>query len=249
MAYQVRRSEFDHVLIRNAARRGADGDRGMPRPRRRVARRRQRRRRHGAVRRRRDGALRRAHRRSTRRVATRSSRTSSARRSATRQHNSSALYGHFENAERLPGKLEGNITIFWFAHGWFWFIPLSDGATSVGAVCWPYYLKTRPKDRSVDDFFLDTIALCPRARGAAARRATARRCRGDRQLQLRDDRRRRGPDYLLLGDAFAFVDPVFSSGVYPRDEQRVRRRRPRARAARREPSGECGARVASASIG
>ena len=31
------------------------------------------------------------------------------------KHNSSALFGHFRNAERLPGKLEGNITIFWFA--------------------------------------------------------------------------------------------------------------------------------------
>ena len=60
-----------------------------------------------------------------------------------KRHNSSALYGHFTGAERLPGKLEGNITIFWFEHGWFWFIPLADGTTSVGAVCWPYYLKSR----------------------------------------------------------------------------------------------------------
>ena len=61
------------------------------------------------------------------------------------RHNSSALYGHFTGATRLPGKLEGNITIFWFEHGWFWFIPLADGTTSIGAVCWPYYLKSRTK--------------------------------------------------------------------------------------------------------
>ena len=30
-------------------------------------------------------------------------------------------------------------------HGWFWFIPLADGSTSVGAVCWPHYLKSRDK--------------------------------------------------------------------------------------------------------
>ena len=59
------------------------------------------------------------------------------------RHNSSALYAHFTGVERLPGKLEGNITIFWFAHGWFWLIPLADGTTSIGAVCWPYYLKSR----------------------------------------------------------------------------------------------------------
>jgi flavin-dependent dehydrogenase len=52
-----------------------------------------------------------------------------------KKHNSSALFGHFTGAERLPGRREGNISIFWFAHGWFWVIPLADGSTSVGAVC------------------------------------------------------------------------------------------------------------------
>ena len=53
------------------------------------------------------------------------------------RHNSSALFAHFQGARRLEGKLEGNISIFWFQHGWFWFIPLADGTTSIGAVCWP----------------------------------------------------------------------------------------------------------------
>jgi flavin-dependent dehydrogenase len=54
-----------------------------------------------------------------------------------RRHNSAALFGHFRNAQRLPGRAEGNISILWFEHGWFWFIPLADGTTSVGTVCWP----------------------------------------------------------------------------------------------------------------
>ena len=129
-----------------------------------------------------------------------------------KRHNSSALYGHFTGAERLPGKLEGNITIFWFEHGWFWFIPLADGTTSIGAVCWPHYLKTRRKP--LNEFFRDTIAMCPEL---AARLAGA---------ALVDDRvyatgnysytsaRSSGERYLMIGDAYAFVDPVFSSGVY-----------------------------------
>lgn len=128
------------------------------------------------------------------------------------KHNSSALFGHFRDAQRLPGQLEGNITIFWFAHGWFWFIPLADGTTSIGAVCWPYYLKSRSKP--LKEFFADTIALCPKlaerlkdatlvddlvhATGNYSYSAT--HCTGER--------------YLLLGDAFAFIDPVFSSGVF-----------------------------------
>jgi len=129
-----------------------------------------------------------------------------------RRHNSSALYGHFTGAERLPGKLEGNITIFWFEHGWFWLIPLADGTTSVGAVCWPHYLKSRKKP--LPEFFADTIAMCP---ALAARLADA---------SLVDGRvyatgnysyasaKSSGERFLMIGDAYAFVDPVFSSGVY-----------------------------------
>ena len=127
-------------------------------------------------------------------------------------HNSSALFGHFTNAQRLSGRKEGNISICWFEHGWFWFIPLADGTTSVGAVCWPYYLKSREKP--LREFFADTIALCPelarRLEGATlvddAVHATgnysylATHCSGER--------------YLMLGDAFTFIDPMFSSGVY-----------------------------------
>ena len=129
------------------------------------------------------------------------------------RHASAAVFGHFRHARRLEGRLEGNITILWFEHGWFWFIPLSDGSTSVGAVCWPYFLKTR-QQRPLKDFFLDTIAMCPELadRLKAAELVddqvhatgnysyTANACTGER--------------YVLLGDAYAFIDPVFSSGVF-----------------------------------
>ena len=59
------------------------------------------------------------------------------------RHNSAAIFGHFSGAERNPGERAGHISIYWFDHGWLWFIPLHDGATSVGAVVWPYYLKSR----------------------------------------------------------------------------------------------------------
>lgn len=128
------------------------------------------------------------------------------------KHSSAAVYGHFRGAKRLEGKQEGNITIMWFEHGWFWFIPLADGTTSIGAVCWPYYLKTRKKP--MREFFHDTIAMCPelKARLEGAELVgnevhatgnyayTSTHCSGER--------------YLMLGDAYAFIDPVFSSGVY-----------------------------------
>ncbi|WP_339090895.1 NAD(P)/FAD-dependent oxidoreductase [Variovorax paradoxus] len=128
------------------------------------------------------------------------------------KHNSTALFGHFTNAERLEGKKEGNISICWFPHGWFWFIPLADGTTSIGAVCWPYYLKTR--DKPLKEFFFDTIALCPvlveRLKNATlvddAVHATGNFSYSSTHAT--------GDRYLMLGDAFTFIDPMFSSGVY-----------------------------------
>lgn len=126
------------------------------------------------------------------------------------KHNSAAIYGHFEGARRLPGREAGNISVFWFEHGWFWFIPLLDGVTSVGAVCWPHYMKTRRTDPA--RFLLDTIALCPALadRLRDAKLVSDVTATGNYSYQAE---RMSGERHILLGDAFAFVDPVFSSGV------------------------------------
>jgi flavin-dependent dehydrogenase len=128
-----------------------------------------------------------------------------------RRHNSSALYAHYRGVERLTGKRAGDIGIFWFAHGWFWLIPLADGTTSIGAVCWPYHLKTR--DKPLEDFFADTIALCPAlaARLAGAERVSEVHATGNYSYTSRESS---GERFLMLGDAYAFIDPVFSSGVF-----------------------------------
>jgi len=127
------------------------------------------------------------------------------------RHASAALYGHFTGVERLPGRDEGNISIFWFEHGWFWQIPLRNGITSVGAVCSPRYLKTRKSDPG--EFLWQTIALCPQlaARMRDAALASPVTATGNYSYQAE---RMAGDRYVMVGDAYAFVDPVFSSGVF-----------------------------------
>ncbi len=127
-----------------------------------------------------------------------------------RKHASAAMFAHYRGATRLPGKLEGNISILWFEHGWFWFIPLADGVTSVGAVCWPYYLKSRRKP--LPEFFADTIALCPAlaARLGDAELVSDVQATGNYSYSSTVSS---GDRFLMLGDAYAFIDPVFSSGV------------------------------------
>ncbi len=207
-AYQVRRSEFDEVLFRNAQKKGAHGIEGC-----RV----------------RDVQFGDDHAYVKAQLVDGSMQDyvadfvvdASGRdtflanqfktKEKNRKHNSSALYGHFANAERFEGKREGDISLYWFEHGWFWFIPLSDGTTSVGAVCWPYYLASRKV--GVDQFFMDTIAMAPKL---AARLKNATLLNGVEATgnYSYTSRKSYSDRCILLGDAFAFVDPVFSSGVF-----------------------------------
>ncbi|WP_425451390.1 NAD(P)/FAD-dependent oxidoreductase [Wenzhouxiangella sediminis] len=128
-----------------------------------------------------------------------------------REHGTAALYGHFRNVPRREGEAAGNISIYWFEHGWIWMIPLADGVMSVGAVCNPEYLRQRGRD--VERFFFDTIALNPHAaeRMKAAEPASPITATGNYSYF---SSRLMGSRWLLVGDAGMFVDPVFSSGVF-----------------------------------
>jgi flavin-dependent dehydrogenase len=127
-------------------------------------------------------------------------------------HNAAAIFGHFRNVPRREGRDEGNIGLHWFEHGWFWVIPLKDGVTSVGAVCWPEYLKTRG-DMPLDEFLRQTIARSPTLSPLMEPAEQVTEIQGTGNYSYWSDRLY-GDGYLLVGDSFAFVDPVFSSGVF-----------------------------------
>lgn len=212
LAYQVRRSEFDEILIRRAAQVGACVIEGC---------------RARAIAFTKDGGAGRSARveasHGTGRTETFTARyliDASGRdtllgqmlgaKRRNKKHNSAAMYAHFTGARREPGRRAGNIGIYWFDHGWFWFIPLADGNTSVGAVVWPSYMRTRKG--SVREFFLSTLALCPplSERLREAELSTDVEATGNYSYGCDHTH---GANYLLVGDAYAFVDPVFSSGV------------------------------------
>ena len=80
-----------------------------------------------------------------------------------RNHNSAAIFAHFEGVPADAWATQGNIAIYFFDHGWIWMIPLPGGLTSIGAVCMPDYMKTR--SGSLDDFFPGNLAACPESLG------------------------------------------------------------------------------------
>jgi flavin-dependent dehydrogenase len=128
------------------------------------------------------------------------------------EHQSAAIFGHFRGAECRPGEDAGNISIYRFEHGWMWMIPLPDGVMSIGAVCRPAYLKQR-KGKSVD-FLLETL----QQNADLGRRIEHAKLIGE-EVRVTgnysyDSAQMGGPGWVMIGDAFAFLDPVFSSGVY-----------------------------------
>ncbi len=128
------------------------------------------------------------------------------------EHQSAAIFGHFHGALPRAGGDAGNISIYRFDHGWMWMIPLPGGVMSVGAVCRPDYLKQR-KGRTVE-FLLDTLKQNPalwQRMGGAQLIGNEVRVTGNYSY---DSTQMGGPGWVLVGDAFAFLDPVFSSGVY-----------------------------------
>jgi flavin-dependent dehydrogenase len=206
-AYQVRRSQFDEILIRRAANRGARVIEGcrvkavdfLPSAARVHAEQ--------------DG---RSESFEARFVIDASGRDTFLgnhlkTKQRNRKHNSSAMYAHFKGAQRLTDcKRAGNISIFWFEHGWIWFIPLADGATSIGAVVWPYHMKSRKKP--LREFFLDTLAMCGPLSERLQTAELISEVEATGNYSYSCDRPS-GESFLLVGDAYAFVDPMFSSGV------------------------------------
>lgn len=127
------------------------------------------------------------------------------------RHASAAIFGHFKGVPRNPGENSGLISVCWFEHGWIWFIPLPDDVMSIGAVCNPDYLKTRKT--SPAEFLMHTLRHVPKhvqERVAQAELIGEARATGNYSYQCS---RMCFPGAILIGDAYAFVDPVFSSGV------------------------------------
>lgn len=207
-AYQVRRSQFDEVLFQRARELGADARQGM---------------RvldvaldaaggHRVTARDEDGTIHAFRPRFVIDASGRDTVLASAMGSKARNpHNTTAaLYGHFRGVAPFGEAEDGNITIHLFDHGWFWMIPLPEGVMSIGVVSNPDFFKRRRG--SVQDFFLETLRGVP----SVARRIDGAELIGEVTTTGNysyASKVMQGEGWLMAGDSYAFIDPVFSSGV------------------------------------
>ena len=124
------------------------------------------------------------------------------------------LFSYFKNAHREPD-LNGGATLVLRTQpgsgGWFWYIPLENDITSVGIVANPdYLLKGRGQDLA--KIFHEEIEKCE-----AVRKRVNEGTRVDKIYSILDysyrSRHNSGNGFIIIGDAYGFLDPIYSSGV------------------------------------
>lgn len=126
--------------------------------------------------------------------------------------NKGAVWTYWEGAYRDTGRDEGATVVLQIENrqGWFWYIPLHDNRVSVGVVApFDYLFKGRG---SHEQIYNEEVARCPtvRDRVANAKRVTGYFATRDYSYRCE---KVAGPGWVMIGDAFGFLDPLYSSGV------------------------------------
>jgi flavin-dependent dehydrogenase len=124
-----------------------------------------------------------------------------------------AFFTHYQGALRDPGIDEGATLVIRTRTGksWFWYIPLPDDRVSVGVVGSLDYLITgRPADPQA--VFEEEVDRCPALQPRLAGASQVFPVQATRDFSYRSSRIA-GDGWVLVGDAFGFLDPIYSSGV------------------------------------
>jgi flavin-dependent dehydrogenase len=126
--------------------------------------------------------------------------------------NKGAIWTYWRGAYRDTGRDEGATVVIQTPdrHGWFWYIPLHDDLLSLGVVApFDHLFKGRV---SHEQTYTEEVERCPvvKRRIAGATRATGYFATKDYSYRSRAVA---GDGWVLVGDAFGFLDPLYSSGV------------------------------------
>ena len=126
--------------------------------------------------------------------------------------NKGAIWTYWEGAYRDTGRDEGATMVIQTPsrNGWFWYIPLHDDILSVGVVApFDYLFKGRGK---YAETYEEEVDRCPavKERVSKAKRVTGYFATKDYSYRAKAVA---GDGWVLVGDAFGFLDPLYSSGV------------------------------------
>jgi geranylgeranyl reductase family protein len=124
------------------------------------------------------------------------------------------LFSYFKGAHREPDLNGGATLVLRTAEGsggWFWYIPLENDITSVGVVANPEYL-VKGRGQDLAKILQEEIDKCE-----SCRKRLEGATRADKVYSIIDysyrSRQCAGDGFMLIGDAYGFLDPIYSSGV------------------------------------
>ncbi len=125
-----------------------------------------------------------------------------------------AVWTYWEGAYRDTAKDEGATIVLQNQDktGWFWYIPLHDNIVSVGVVAGYEYLFKNRDTKDFEKLYREEVAKCPAVKQRIEIGKRADIYRAAKEYSYRSTRAA-GNGWVLVGDAFGFLDPLYSSGV------------------------------------
>lgn len=126
-----------------------------------------------------------------------------------------ALWTYFEGAYRDTGRDEGATIVLQTQGkaGWFWYIPQHNNVVSVGVVAaYDYLFKGDRATKDHAQIYAEELDRCPAVRQRVAVGRQAAPFYAAKEYSYRS-KQAAGDGWVLVGDAFGFLDPLYSSGV------------------------------------
>jgi flavin-dependent dehydrogenase len=126
--------------------------------------------------------------------------------------NKGAIWTYWEGAYRDTGRDEGATMVLQTVtrNGWFWYIPLHDNIVSVGVVAPFDYLFKGRKDYART--YEEEVERCPAVKDRVSKAKQVTGYFATKDYSYRS-KQAAGNGWVLIGDAFGFLDPLYSSGV------------------------------------
>ncbi|MCA9175627.1 MAG: tryptophan 7-halogenase [Planctomycetales bacterium] len=124
-----------------------------------------------------------------------------------------AIWGYYRGGARMPDGEAELTTIMNTSDkdSWFWYIPMSGDTVSVGLVSDSDRMKrTRG---TAEEIFQQELANCPVLQQRLEHAELVSELRVAKEFSY-STREHAGEGWVLVGDAYGFIDPIYSSGVY-----------------------------------
>ncbi len=125
-----------------------------------------------------------------------------------------AIWTYWKGAKREPGLDDGGTIVIQTEgkNGWFWYIPLHDDVVSVGVVAGFDYLFKDRSTKDLETIYQQEVNRCPGVKPRIEGATRIEDYKAQKEYSYKATKAA-GDGWVLVGDAFGFLDPLYSSGL------------------------------------